>query len=71
MDEILNLIESVSENFPSYSCMTTRVIALWRVNVMSLTTSMSTMRLLIHTIFILKATKPHFVGDMINRILNS
>ena len=47
--------------------MTTRVITLWRVDVTSLTTSMSTMRLLLDILSILKAIK----GHMINRILHS
>ena len=107
LDEILNLIESVSEEFPSYSykifymskkipymsskisntvyktsymldkgfsydvadiqwitsCqknrMTTRVTTLWRVNVTSLTTSVSAMRFLFEIVFILKAIKFH------------
>ena len=37
--------------------MTTRVIALWRVDVMSLTTSVSTMRFLIEIKFALNAIK--------------
>ena len=42
--------------------MNTRVITLWRVDVTSLTTSMSTMRFRIEIMFILKAIKSHFKG---------
>ena len=49
--------------------MTTRVITLWRVDVTSLTTSMSTMCFLLEIVPILKAIKSHFKGSMINRIL--
>ena len=51
--------------------MTTRVIALWRVCITSLTTSMSTMRFHIELISILKAIKSLSKGHMINRILHS
>ena len=51
--------------------MTTRVITLWRVYVMSLTTSVSTMRSLIEIMFILKGLNPNLAGRMINRILHS
>ena len=40
--------------------MTTRVITLWRVDVTSLTTSMSTMRFRLEMLPILKAIKSHF-----------
>ena len=50
--------------------MTTRVIALWRVYVTSLTTSVSTMRYLIELMFILKGINPILKGQMINRILH-
>ena len=40
--------------------MTTHVITLWRVNVASLTTSVSTMRLLLEILPILKAIKSNF-----------
>ena len=43
--------------------MTTCVITLWRENVTSLTTSVSTMRFLIEIMFILKAIKSHFKGS--------
>ena len=43
--------------------MTTRVITLWRVHVTSLTTSMSTVRFLVETKFILNATKSRFKGS--------
>ena len=51
--------------------MTTRVITLWRVHVMSLTTSVSTMRFLLEILSILKAINPILKGHMINRILHS
>ena len=40
--------------------MTTRVITLWRVNVTSLTTSVSTMRFVAEIMFFLRAIKSHF-----------
>ena len=40
--------------------MTTRVKTLWRVDVTSLTTSVSTKRLLIEIMFAVKAIKSHF-----------
>ena len=43
--------------------MTTRVITLWRVDVTSLTTSVSTMRFLPEILFILKAIKSDFKGS--------
>ena len=43
--------------------MTTRIITRWRVDITSLTTSMSTMRFLIEIIFILKAIKSHLKGS--------
>ena len=51
--------------------MTTCVIALWYVDVMSLTTSVSAIRFLAEIILILKAIKLHLKGHMINRILHS
>ena len=43
--------------------MTTRVITLWRVNVTSLTTSVSTIRFVAEIVFVLKAIKSHFRGS--------
>ena len=43
--------------------MTARVITLWRVDVTSLTTSVSAMHSLIETMFILKAIKSQFNGS--------
>ena len=43
--------------------MTIRVITFWRVNVASLTTSVSIMRFLIKILFILNAIKSHFKGS--------
>ena len=43
--------------------MTTRVITLWRVDVTSLTASVSTMRFLLEVLPILKAIKSHFMGS--------
>ena len=43
--------------------MTTCVITLWRVDVSSLTTFVSTIRFLIEIMFILKAIKSHFKGS--------
>ena len=43
--------------------MATRAITLWRVHVTSLTTTVSTMRFLIETMFILKAIKSHYEGS--------
>ena len=43
--------------------MTTRVITLWRVDVTSLTTSMSTMCFLIERLFVLKAIKSNSKGS--------
>ena len=51
--------------------MTTRVITLWRVQVMSLTTFVSTMRFLNDIMLILKAIKCHLNCHMIDRILHS
>ena len=45
------------------NCMTTRVITLWRVDVTSPTTSVSTMRFLIKILSILKAIKYIFKGS--------
>ena len=42
--------------------MTTRVITLWHVDVMSLTTSLSAMRFLLEILSILEAIKPSFKG---------
>ena len=42
--------------------MTTRVITLWRVDVTSLTTSLSTVRFLLEILCILKAIKSDFIG---------
>ena len=42
------------------SCMTTRVTTLWRVDITSVTVSMSTMRSLIDIIFIFEAIKSKF-----------
>ena len=47
------------------SRMTTRVITFWRVCVMSLTTSVSTMRFHIELMFILKAIKSYTRGRFI------
>ena len=43
--------------------MTTRVIILWRVHVMSITTSVSAMHFLIEIKFIMKAIKSGFTGS--------
>ena len=43
--------------------MTTSVITLWRVNVTSFTTSLSTMCFLPEIMFVLKAIKSHFRGS--------
>ena len=43
--------------------MTTRVITLWRADVTSLTTSVSTMRFLLEILPILKAIKSNFKGS--------
>ena len=43
--------------------MTTRVITLWRVDVTSLTASVSVMRFLLEILPILKAIKSHFKGS--------
>ena len=43
--------------------MTTRVITLWRADVMSLTTSVSTMRLLFATVHFEGDKKSHFKGS--------
>ena len=43
--------------------MTTRVITLWRLDVTSFTTSVSTMRFLSEIMLILKAIKSHFSGS--------
>ena len=43
--------------------MTTRVITLWRVDVTSLTTSISAMRFLLEILPILKAMKSYFKGS--------
>ena len=51
--------------------MTTRVITLWRVDVMSETTSMSTGRFPLEIVPILKAKNTISKGHMINRILHS
>ena len=51
--------------------MTTRVITLWRVDVTSLTTSVSTMVFLLEMLSSLKAIKSIFKSHMINRILHS
>ena len=51
--------------------MTTRVITLWRVNVASLTTIVSTMRFLAEIMFVLKAINLILEGHMINIILHS
>ena len=45
------------------SCMTTRVITLWRVQVTSLITSVATMRFIIDIMFILKTIKSHLKGS--------
>ena len=50
---------------------TTLVKTLWRVHVLSLTTTVSAMRFLIEILFILKAVKSQFKSHMINRILRS
>ena len=50
--------------------MTTRVIILLCVHVTSLKTSMSIMHFVPEILFTLKATKSHFKGYMINRILD-
>ena len=50
--------------------MTTCVISLWREEVTSLTTSLSTMCFLVN-MFNLKAIKSNFKGHIINRILHS
>ena len=50
--------------------MTTRVITFWRVDVTSLTTSVSTMRFLLEILSTLKAIKSSFKDHMINRILH-
>ena len=42
--------------------MTTHVITLWRVDITSLTTFVSTMRFLLEELFILKAIKSKFIG---------
>ena len=51
--------------------MPTRVITLWRVDVTSLTTSVSANAFLLDIMIILKAIKSHLKGHMINRILHS
>ena len=51
--------------------MTARVITLWRVDLTSLATFMSTMRFLLTIVSILKAIKSSFKGHMINRSLHS
>ena len=43
--------------------MTTCVITLWRVNVTSFTTSVSTMRFLAEIMFVLKDINSHFRGS--------
>ena len=48
---------------------TTRVITLWRVDVASLTTSVSAMHRLNETMFILKTIKSHFKGSYDNQDL--
>ena len=48
--------------------MTTRVIALWRVYVTSMMTSVLAMRFLIEILFNLQAIKSHLKGHIINRI---
>ena len=45
------------------NCMTTRVITLWRVDVMSFATPVSTMRFLLEILSILKAIKFNFKGS--------
>ena len=55
----------------SQNHMTTRVITPERVNVTSLTTSVSTMSFLTEIMPILKAINPTFKDHMINRILHS
>ena len=47
---------------------TTCVIALWHIDVTSLTTYMSAMRFLAEIMLILWAIKSHLKGHMINRI---
>ena len=51
--------------------MTTRVITLWRVDVTSLTTSISIVRFLLEILSILKAIKSILKGHMTNIILHS
>ena len=51
--------------------MTKCVITLWRVDVTSVTTSVSTMRFLAEIMLILQEIRFHLKGHMINRILNS
>ena len=50
--------------------MNTHVITLWRVDVTSLTTSVSTMRFLAEIMLILWAIISHLKGHIKNRILN-
>ena len=51
--------------------MTTRVVPLWRAQVTSLTTSVSTMRFLTEIMCSLNAIKTILEGHMINKILHS
>ena len=51
--------------------MTARVLTFWHVDVTSLPTCVSTMRILAEIMFISKAIKSHLKGHMINRILHS
>ena len=51
--------------------MTTRVITLWRLDVTSFTTSVSTMRFLSEIMLILKAIKSHFSGSYDKQNLHS
>ena len=49
--------------------MTTRVITLWRVDVTSLTTSVSTTRFLLEILSIFTAIKSHFKGSYVKQNL--
>ena len=51
--------------------MTTRVITFWRLDVTSLTTSVSTMRFLLEILPILTAMKSNYKGPYDKRILHS
>ena len=52
------------------SCHKNRTATLWREHVTSLTSSISTMRFEIDTIFIFKVKKSHFEEQMMNKILH-